>query len=137
MAANQSVVLKHWARIIKLWPVDKVRPEHVAFQKVMQNRVNKIASPNAAAENVKADGALVTPVDPPRSNAQNEMRQVNALYSLLEDRYAKEFPTPNKVRHPASQPTYYEDLIKEMGEAPTRTWLASTWNRLRGMLRVS
>ncbi|KIW54448.1 hypothetical protein PV05_06805 [Exophiala xenobiotica] len=137
MAAQQSVALKHWARIIKQWPVDKVRPEHVAFQKVMQHRLKELTSPTAAADNVKADGALVTPANPTQPNQENEMRQINALYSLLEDRYLKEYPMPSKVRHPASRPTYYEDLVKEMGEAPTRTWAASMWNRISGMLRFS
>ncbi|KIY02605.1 uncharacterized protein Z520_01070 [Fonsecaea multimorphosa CBS 102226] len=133
MAANQSVVFKHWARIIKQWPLDRVRPAHVHFQKVMQSRLQKLQSP-APAVSPKSNDALVTPVEP--FNEQKEMRQVNALYSLLEDRYAKEYPIPQSVRQPKSNVSHYDDLVKELDEAPGRSWFTSFWNRLKGSVRL-
>jgi hypothetical protein len=111
--------MKHWARIIQAWPVDRVRPEHVSFQKLMQSRLQK------------ANEALGTPAE------QKEMRQINALYALLDDRFLKEYPLPAKVRHPQSSPTHYDDVVKEMDEAPTRTWVTSLVNRIKGSLRFS
>ncbi|KIW28525.1 uncharacterized protein PV07_08183 [Cladophialophora immunda] len=134
MAANQSVVFKHWAHIIKQWPLDRVRPAHVHFQKVMQSRLQKLQSPAPAAASSKSNDALVTPVEP--FNEQKEMRQVNALYSLLEDRYAKEYPLPQSVRQPKSNVSHYDDLIRELDEAPGRSWVTSFWNRLKGSVRL-
>ncbi|KAL2399027.1 hypothetical protein ABEF95_008231 [Exophiala dermatitidis] len=133
MATAQSVAVKHWARIIKRWPVDRVRPEYVSFQKVMRDRLQKATSPAAAAGNAKANEAQ--PVSPPQWDEAQEMRQVNVLYSLLEDRYFKAYPIPTKLRHPRSMPTYYDDVLKEMEEAPSRTWFQSLVNRIKGSLR--
>ncbi|KAI1619798.1 hypothetical protein EDD37DRAFT_613507 [Exophiala viscosa] len=136
--SQKSVVLKHWARIIKQWPVDKVRPEYVSFQKVMQDHLNKVASARAAAQNVTSNNeVLATPTEPSQINQQKAMKQINALYNLLDDRFVKEFPMPAQTRHPQSRPTHYDDVVKEMGEAATRTWVASMYNRIRGMLRFS
>ena len=132
-----QVALKHWARIIKQWPVDRVRPEHVSFQKIMQTRIQNGSSPRAAAANVKSNEALVSPVEPPQVNNEKEMKQVNALYALLEDRFAKAYPIPASLRNPASNPTHYDDVVREMEEAPTRSWVGSLLNNLRGKLRFS
>lgn len=103
----------------------------------MQDRLRKITSPGAADGDTKATEALATPTETPKTNQQNEMRQINALYNLLDDRFVKEYPMPSRVRHPQSRPTHYDDVVKEMGEAPTRTWIASMWNRIRGSLRLT
>lgn len=152
MAANQSVsssasgpiapltscgqiVLKHWSRIIKQWPVDKVRPEHVHFQKIMQSRLNKLTSPTAAAAaDAKSNDASVKAPQP--WDNQNELRQINALYALLENRFEKEDPIPARVRHPQSNPAHYDDLVRELDEAPNRSWVTSLWNRIRGSVRI-
>ncbi|KIW74751.1 hypothetical protein Z517_11521 [Fonsecaea pedrosoi CBS 271.37] len=134
MAANQSVALKHWARIIKQWPLDRVRPSHVHFQRVMQSRLQKLQSGAPAAVSSKSNDALVTPVEP--FNEQKELRQVNALYSLLENRYANEYPIPQAVRHPKTNASHYDDLVRELDEAPGRSWFTSFWNRLKGSVRL-
>ncbi|EXJ59607.1 hypothetical protein A1O7_03753 [Cladophialophora yegresii CBS 114405] len=134
MAANNSVILKHWARIIKQWPVDRVRPAHVHFQKVMQSRLLKLQNPAAATANVKSNDAHAIPVEP--FNEQTELRQVNALYALLENRFEKEYPIPQRVRHPRSSASHYDDLVKELDEAPNRSWITNLWNRLKGSVRL-
>ncbi|EXJ85187.1 hypothetical protein A1O3_05862 [Capronia epimyces CBS 606.96] len=136
MATGRSVAAQHWARIIKRWPVDRVRPEHISFQKVMQSRLQKASSPTAATANVKANEGQVSPATPQFDEAK-EMRQINALYSLLEDRYFKAYPMPANLRNPQSMPTHYDDVIKEMDEAPTRTWIQSLIQRVKGSLRFS
>lgn len=99
----------------------------------MQDRLQKATSPAAAADNAKTNEAQ--PASPPRWDEAKEMRQVNVLYSLLEDRYFKAYPIPTKLRHPRSMPTYYDDVLKEMDEAPSRTWFQSLMNRIKGSLR--
>lgn len=37
---------------------------------------------------------------------------------------------------PKSQPTYFEDLVREIEEAPKRTWLERLGKRLSGMIRL-
>jgi cytochrome b pre-mRNA-processing protein 6 len=38
---------------------------------------------------------------------------------------------------PNSQPTYFTDLVREIEEAPKRTWLQRMGLRLSGMIRMS
>ncbi|EXJ67030.1 uncharacterized protein A1O5_09676 [Cladophialophora psammophila CBS 110553] len=134
MTAHQSVIFKHWVRIINQWPLDRVRPAHVHFQKVMQSRLQKPRSPTSAAAAVKSNNAVATPVEP--FNEQREMRQVNALYALLENRFSNEYPTPQLVRHPKSNTSHYDDLVRELDDAPGRSWFISVWNRLKGSIRL-
>jgi cytochrome b pre-mRNA-processing protein 6 len=94
-------------------------------------------SPSAAALSVKSNQATVPAVEPRKWDEQVELDQANALYSLLEDRYATKFPLPEMLRAPASNPTYYEDLIREMQEAPTRSWLGGVMKRIKGSLRFT
>jgi hypothetical protein len=94
-------------------------------------------SPSAAVSGIKSKDAMVSEVKPQKWNEQKELEQANALYALLEDRYAKESRLPQMLRTPASNPTYYDDLITEMQEAPTRSWLGSLMKRVQGSLRFS
>ena len=94
-------------------------------------------SPSATASSIKSKNAMVSEVEPQKWNEQKELEQANALYALLEDRYAKEFPLPQMLRTPASNPTYYDDLVTEMQEAPTRSWLGRLMKRVQGSLRFS
>ena len=129
-----QVALKHWARIIKQWPIDRVRPEHVHFQKIMQLRLQKLQSPSATAGNIKSNEAQAQPAEP--FNEQNELQQTNALYSFLENRFEREYPIPQKVRHPKSNAAHYDDLVRELDEAPGRSWFTNLWNRLKGSVRM-
>ena len=38
---------------------------------------------------------------------------------------------------PASSPNYYEELRKELDEAPNRSWIGRVAKRLRGLIRLS
>jgi hypothetical protein len=60
---------KHYQRIAALWPKDPVRPERL-FTKVTEFREKRLA-------------------DLSQTELQGELRNVNALYSLLDDRYSK------------------------------------------------
>ena len=101
----------------------------------MQARLQKLQSPNAAASHVKSNDAQAIPVEP--FNEQKEMRQVNALHALLENRFEKEYPIPQQVRRPRSNVSHYDDLIKELDEAPGRSWFTNVWNRLKGSVRLT
>ncbi|KAF7504166.1 hypothetical protein GJ744_002635 [Endocarpon pusillum] len=161
MATQSSLAYKHWLRILRLWPTDPVRPQTVSFQHIMRQRLSKThpspspspsdsptTSASLAADSVKANDALVTAVPPPSSNPpsttstpswdeSHQLRQVNALYSLLENRYATENPFPQNLRRPISDPEYYDVLVRELEEAPKRSWLAGLVKRIKGSLRFS
>ncbi|KIV96626.1 hypothetical protein PV10_00465 [Exophiala mesophila] len=138
MAANQSTLLKQWSRIIQAWPKDKLRPDSVSFQTVMQARINKLGAPAVAATNAKANDTPTAQASPSAPvNEQKEMRQIKALDALLQNRFATMYPFPNAVRYPQSMPTHYDDVIKEMDEAPTRSRFTAFMNRIKGSLRLS
>jgi hypothetical protein len=62
-------IAKHYARLLSRWPKDPVRPE---------NTFHKLLSARTAKAHTLSD-----------SEANAELRNVNALYSLLDDRYKK------------------------------------------------
>jgi cytochrome b pre-mRNA-processing protein 6 len=64
-----GLLAKHYTRILSLWPKDPLRPD-VQFSSLLTSRQSGLRK---LAEK--------------QSNA--EMRNVNALYSLLDDRYSK------------------------------------------------
>lgn len=47
------------------------------------------------------------------------------------------YPLSERMLHPLSNPSHYKDLVKELEEAPTRSWLASKLNKWKGFLRLS
>lgn len=135
-----QLAIKHWTRILRRWPVDRVRPENVSFQKIMTQRLDKYRaqpSASAAASSIKSNQATVSAVEPRKWDEQAELEQANALYSLLENRYAIQFALPGRLRAPASNTTYYDDLITEMEEAPNRSWFGGIMQRVKGSLRFS
>ena len=94
--SERKIVLKHYQRILTSWPVDKLRPE-VSFQKALQRRIDlrlEESSPTKLPQdNIVSNGAQVSVPTPKPFDEKGELGQVNALYTLLENRYTK------KVRH--------------------------------------
>jgi cytochrome b pre-mRNA-processing protein 6 len=135
LCANKviQVAVKHWARIIKQWPVDKVRPDYVSFQTIMQKRTKALTSPQKSVSDAKAGEGVVSTSE--AFSEQREMRQVNALYALLENKFSKSYPIPENLRHPRSSPSHYDDVVREMDEAPTRSWAAGLIKKIKGSLR--
>lgn len=80
---------------------------------------------------------MVSAAEPRKWDEAAELQQANTLYALLENRYAKEYSLPGMLRTPASNPTHYDDLIREMQDAPTRSWLGGVMKRIKGSLRFA
>lgn len=80
---SAQTIAKHYSRILSQWPKDLVRPE-VQFQKVIQARATKAST--------LAEGQETA-----------ELRNVNALYSLLSNRYSKKVlilsSLPSNLKH--------------------------------------
>lgn len=63
-----QAIYKHYQRALARWPKDPLRPE-IQFQDVLAKRLEKSFAASAAV------------------NEQKELKQLNALYTLLDDRY--------------------------------------------------
>lgn len=50
--------------------------------------------------------------------------------------WAMQYKLKGPMLEPKSQPTYFEDLVREIEEAPKRTWLERLGKRLSGMIRL-
>jgi cytochrome b pre-mRNA-processing protein 6 len=135
-----QLAYKHWQQIIRLWPADPVRPATVSFPHIMRQRLSKLhPSPSSSSSTITTTSSSTSPSSPPTPawDEAQELRQVNALYSLLENRYASANPLPPSLRHPASNPEHYDALLRELEEAPTRSWFGGVWKRIKGSLRFS
>ncbi|KAL2057693.1 hypothetical protein ABVK25_002077 [Lepraria finkii] len=134
----KSIICKHYQRILSQWPVDLLRPE-VSFQKTIQRRIDtQLKHPTTPPQDNVVSNQTQASVQISRPfNEQSELEQVNVLYSFLENRYTKIYPLSERTMKPASNPKYYDDLLKELNEAPTRSWFQSMVSRWKGFLRFS
>ncbi|KAK9770003.1 putative Mitochondrial zinc maintenance protein 1, mitochondrial [Seiridium cardinale] len=116
MAKQAVSAQSHLLKALNRWPKDIIRPT-VQFQEVLKKRF-------------EAQGASLS--------EEEKLRQANALYSLLDNRYKKKYPITGEqsLLKPRSKPTYFADLVREMEEAPNRSWFDRTWLRLKGLIRL-
>ncbi|KAH6844665.1 hypothetical protein B0I37DRAFT_416258 [Chaetomium sp. MPI-CAGE-AT-0009] len=119
--AARGAAANHFRGALSRWPKDPLRPE-CQLQDVLAKRLEK---------------GRLAPVTAGATQEQADLKQANALYSLLEDRYKNKYRPATMIFEPKSNPTYYKDLVKELEEAPTRSWLDRLWKRLGGIVRLS
>ncbi|AEO67558.1 a64419c4-908b-4e83-b4b8-28d42b769a1d [Thermothielavioides terrestris] len=124
--AATSVAANHFRGALSRWPKAVLRPE-LQLRDVLARRLEQ-GRPLAPA--TARRGAAAT-------QEQADLRQANALCSLLENRYQNKYRAPPSIFEPKSNPTYYKDLLKELEEAPHRSWLGRIAKRLGGMIRFS
>ncbi|KAK8044054.1 hypothetical protein PG993_004078 [Apiospora rasikravindrae] len=115
MAKSAVSARNHILRALGKWPQDVIRPQ-VQFQDVLRKRLES-----------KSTSGL---------SEQEELKQANALYSLLDNRYKKKYPITGTLLQPKSNPTYFTDLVKELQEAPNRSWLDRFILRIKGVVRL-
>ncbi|KAI1400987.1 hypothetical protein F4819DRAFT_487053 [Hypoxylon fuscum] len=113
MARQAISAQRHLLRALSQWPKDTLRPQ-VQFQDVLRKRFE-------ASSGV---------------SEQDQLKQANALYSLLDNRYKRKYPITGSLLRPKSQPTYFTDLVKELEEAPGRSYMERVWLRLKGVVRL-
>ncbi|BCR83019.1 ubiquinol-cytochrome c reductase complex assembly factor 2 [Aspergillus chevalieri] len=119
------------SHLLSHWPSDPVRPASVSVQTYLQTRLSQISPQDAAASQQQQHL--------PQNHQPQEMSEasLNALASLLEDRYTRRYPLSPKLRRPASNPDHYDNVVKEFEEAPSRDWFGRLGKRLKGLLRFS
>ncbi|KAL4954622.1 hypothetical protein BDW69DRAFT_183344 [Aspergillus filifer] len=111
-------------RIYTHWPKDPIRPASVSVQTYLQSRISQSLTQSSQSQTS------------PAGNGQLSEASVNALASLLDNRYANKYPLSPRIRHPASNPSHYDDLIREFAEAPERDFFGRFFKRLGGLFRL-
>ena len=48
-----------------------------------------------------------------------------------------QYPLSERMLKPASSPAYYDDLMKELDEAPNRSWFGRLVKKWSGFIRLS
>ncbi|KAH9890770.1 hypothetical protein F4778DRAFT_367302 [Xylariomycetidae sp. FL2044] len=115
MARQQAISAKrHILRALSQWPKDTIRPQ-VQFQDILAKRYER---PATALSN------------------EEQLKQANALYSLLQNRYKSKYPITGTLLRPKSNPDYYDNLVHELEAAPNRSGLERLWLRLKGVVRL-
>ncbi|PGH15102.1 hypothetical protein AJ79_02628 [Helicocarpus griseus UAMH5409] len=109
----------HLTRLLSRWPADPVRPASISVQTYLKSRIP----------------ATTTATPTQQQQQQPSAASVNALYSLLENRYAREYPLPANLRHPRSAPQHYDEVLREFREAPGRGLIGRFMRKIRGVLR--
>jgi len=109
MTPKPSVLRAHYARLTRLWPADPLRP-HLPFQRLLAARRDdpvlspappQSSSPSSSSPSIDNEGtaqqrpaAAATEQDALAQHA----RAVNALYALLDDRFARKVrPAPHSI----------------------------------------
>ncbi|ERS95349.1 uncharacterized protein SPSK_02017 [Sporothrix schenckii 1099-18] len=141
MSGLKSVLTKQYKAAFARWPKDQLRPD-VQLQDVLggQHLADRLAGRRSLASpvtDIAIERATGRPPPNPPTSDLGQLRQVNALQSLLDDRYKKTHRLTGPLMTPRSNPTYYTDLITELEEAPTRSFLGRVRKRLGGMFRLS
>lgn len=103
----------HYTRLLRRWPIDRLRPEERTFQRLLQNRIHNPPQDTAAAE-----------------------RECNAAYLLLDNALSKRFPLGQKVLKPVSDPEHYVRIGREVEELPDRGFVGRMMKKLQGMVRM-
>ncbi|KAH0282197.1 hypothetical protein M436DRAFT_67265 [Aureobasidium namibiae CBS 147.97] len=124
---SRAQATKHYTRILQQWPVNRLRPE-LTFQALLKKRIE--AAPVAQVNETNTARA-----QPPKP--RHEAREINALYSLLENRYSTVYPLSNAMMHPASSPEHYTTLVRELDQVPDRSFFQRLATRWKNMVRMS
>lgn len=121
--ASKEALRKTYLAALQRWPKDPLRPE-CQLQGVLSKRL---------AESSKYPGK--------NQDGGHPARQVNALVSLLTNRYMAKYAVAGEdsrsggMMTPRSNPTYYGDLMRDLEEVPTRTWAQRAGLKMKGMFR--
>ncbi|KAK2737242.1 hypothetical protein FQN57_000409 [Myotisia sp. PD_48] len=145
----RSDIIKHMHRLVSRWPSDPLRPASVSIPAYIQSRLSPRKPEQSQSESSlssrltslfgkkqeqqpQSQPSTSTPPEAPLLSTEN----INVLYSLLENRYQKKYPLTRKLRYPDSQPEYYDNLIQELDEAPSRSFAGRLKKKFTGFLRL-
>nr|UBX54561.1 hypothetical protein [Aspergillus sp.] len=121
------------SHLLAHWPADPVRPASVSVHSYLQARLAEV---DPTKQSQQQHTTAKTTQQPPTTEGLSES-SLNALSSLLEDRYARRYPLSPRLRRPPSDPDYYDNLIREFEEAPSRDWWGRLGKRVKGLFRFT
>ncbi|GAB7343598.1 hypothetical protein MBLNU457_1599t1 [Dothideomycetes sp. NU457] len=124
---SRAQVIQQYSRILTQWPVDRLRPG-VQFQDVLKKRVETAPASKSAMQNI-------TQIPSTHVTRSSEMQEINALSALLDNALSKRSPVPRAMMSPQSAPDHYNNLAREIEEAPDRSWFGNLRKKLSNMVR--
>ncbi|RFU77993.1 hypothetical protein TARUN_4228 [Trichoderma arundinaceum] len=142
LPANQPQQRRVYSDVFAKWPKQDLRPDY-QFQDVLAKVVDerfKTYKPSVEPEELlKARALQFLLQNKFRDRVRNDkllepfvrggFRQISLTNGL-------QYKLKGPMLQPKSQPTYFEDLVREIEEAPKRTWLERLGKRLSGMIRL-
>ncbi|KAH8724605.1 hypothetical protein GQ44DRAFT_682987 [Phaeosphaeriaceae sp. PMI808] len=133
---SKTLITKHYTRLLALWPKDALRP-NLPFTRTIEHRALPYGRLNSEPrpEDAQSKPTSTPPLTPP--NPQFHHAQINALYSLLEDRYTTKHQLSPAVLKPASSPDHYDRLMAEIERAPKKTWWQAKIDEWKMKVRFS
>ncbi|KAJ4291081.1 hypothetical protein N0V90_010279 [Kalmusia sp. IMI 367209] len=132
---SQPTIAKHYTRILSLWPKDALRP-NLPFARTIERRATPYGvKPISPPPEGKKSDTTAKDVPTTSSNPQAELPKINALYSLLENRYSKRYPISPAVLKPVSNPEHYVRLMQEIERAPKKSWLQAKMDEWKMKIR--
>ncbi|CAO2656227.1 Nn.00g050300.m01.CDS01 [Neocucurbitaria sp. VM-36] len=136
-----TTIAKQYTRLLALWPKDALRP-NLPFTRAIEHRAAPYGVPpiTPVPQDAKPTPSAPAPSTPAPStppHPQLEQAQVNALYSLLEDRYSKRYALSPGVLKPTSAPEHYTRLMEEIERAPQKTWWQAKLDEWKMKIRWS
>lgn len=134
-------ISKQYTRLLGLWPKDALRPT-LPFTRAIEYRglpygVKPLEPPPEATQSKSAPTPTPAPPSASPPSPQLEHAQVNALFSLLENRYSNKYPLSPGVLKPTSAPEHYERLLAEIERAPKKTWWQAKVDQWKMKIRWS
>ncbi|EHK21074.1 hypothetical protein TsFJ059_004884 [Trichoderma semiorbis] len=114
---SRSLARRIYSDVFAKWPKQDLRPDY-QFQDVLAKVVDE------RFKNYKPS------IEP------EELLKARALQFLVQNKFRDRYKLKGPMLEPKSQPTYFEDLVREIEEAPKRTWLERLGKRLSGMIRL-
>ncbi|KAL7926993.1 hypothetical protein ACQKWADRAFT_279231 [Trichoderma austrokoningii] len=114
---SRSLARRIYSDVFAKWPKQDLRPDY-QFQDVLAKVVDE------RFKNYKP------------STESEELLKARALQFLVQNKFRDRYKLKGPMLEPKSQPTYFEDLVREIEEAPKRTWLERLGKRLSGMIRL-
>ncbi|PUU83313.1 hypothetical protein B9Z19DRAFT_1189749 [Tuber borchii] len=137
--ALRSALRKQYMTLLSHWPVDPLRPA-LSFPDFLRRRIEQeFGAPHPPNSSPLSAVSTTTTKEVEAQSKFDEVyekRQLNALSSLLEDRYKKMYPVTDHILMPKGQPDYYKKLLEELEVAPKRSWFERQLNSWRGWIRL-
>ncbi|TWU72685.1 hypothetical protein ED733_003467 [Metarhizium rileyi] len=114
---SRSVARRIYADAFAAWPKQDLRPDY-QLQDILKAAVDQRYKSSKPAMEVE------------------ETLKARALQFLVQDKFNNRYKLKGPMLEPKSQPTYFQDLVREIEEAPRRTWLERLGKRISGMIRL-